>query len=923
VSVTRWLVWNGVYAHVGVCNKDFDDIGTPSGQRQRLRALGFKCGKAEDDTKLAGPIRAFNGHVGPTVPEGCRFQKGDPVPQPDTLDPEKRAQLIELSDRALARQNAVAPGAGRRRLLSATRWSRRRTATYANLRSPGVKVVSVPRVFHGLHDIACIKLEIDGLSSLQSMLVRIYRNVEESAAAEHAPTKQMVYQEVLRREDIERLPEDITGQRNHVVEQDARATFLLKYNAQFDMSGGDGAFAPIGMNNTFWHQVHAPFLVAVWSATTGGAFDAEDDQAEALLLHEATPPFPPAYLERIPPPDPAPPLSHGEITGRLDALHEGISEEQKAQIARLDHVEGFPDETATAAIEGWLQAIEDAEGDAVGERGQPLDELLGEPPEELHQSRSLASDWDTIRQRLEQREGGPQAGDAAAPALRLKAGKNLMGKRCKEHGREFHHKHRINLEPFAREVQRQPLAIYQTLWARAQALPSTDTDGFHFPELEDTFKNLERHLGIVEQRLCCGEWARLADRSLEEKAAEVLEKLRQDIAAERAAAPAIPCEPWRWQTPAGAGAGGAFAVAFGADRMASGTVPGFRYKNSIRLIVRSLRVIGYLVGQLRAVPELEAHERMYGVAQRLGGGNDAVRSGRARSMPLGHVVESAADWAGMPAEDAGGDGLHAAYEDEFKQNNLPGKYRWCIGDLGPQRGSQEDKQAALDVNQASSRVVVVPSYNPLNLTFFSRVRQVPLFMMGMIDHTYLLADGIFQAPLSFFSHDAFHVMGDFSTENYIANSWRRARQQWATIHDHLLEKAEATTPEQQARAYRIWNDNAAIIEKAVRAIGDKDLREAVDALLFSALHEPLNKKEIDAGEYHEDDAWKVGPIANPAILEAASIDLRISSASFLSDQERKMKNLYFGYVFPEHKWRRQADAVAKVREIIEQFTPTA
>ena len=42
-TTTRWLKWNGVYTHAGVCNQKFAPVEEDLGVKERLMALGFNC----------------------------------------------------------------------------------------------------------------------------------------------------------------------------------------------------------------------------------------------------------------------------------------------------------------------------------------------------------------------------------------------------------------------------------------------------------------------------------------------------------------------------------------------------------------------------------------------------------------------------------------------------------------------------------------------------------------------------------------------------------------------------------------------------------------------------------------------------------------------------------------------------------------
>jgi hypothetical protein len=136
------------------------------------------------------------------------------------------------------------------------------------------------------------------------------------------------------------------------------------------------------------------------------------------------------------------------------------------------------------------------------------------------------------------------------------------------------HRSRLRTEEFGREVYRQPLEIYTKLRESAleafltqRKLPADQQVGFAYDQLGDTFANIERHLNIVEQRVCCGEWADLP-KTAKKDIAKACEAARADIAEEREL--------------------------------------GFRYKPSMRIVFRTVRFFNELIAWTRGESEYSA-----------------------------------------------------------------------------------------------------------------------------------------------------------------------------------------------------------------------------------------------------------------------------------------------------------------------------
>jgi hypothetical protein len=187
---------------------------------------------------------------------------------------------------------------------------------------------------------------------------------------------------------------------------------------------------------------------------------------------------------------------------------------------------------------------------------------------------------------------------------------------------------------------------------------------------------------------------------------------------------------------------------------------------------------------------------------------------------------------------------------------------------------------------AKQEAIVIPSYNPLDTIFFRKTRPAPLYVLALIDFKYLIADRTYMTPQNFFNHDCFHVVG---TETYNHQNL----QLWDTLQDDytgikLPEAQKQVKPLPREAAYRYWNNNAAILDAEVQNLDAevdklakeadnlskqadanpselarktkslderKAFRDAVNTVLFTLVHEPLNRTNIQDPKHR----WCVMP----------------------------------------------------------------
>lgn len=745
---------------------------------------------------------------------------------PDTLDDPMKQKLKELTggDPVVTPLPAAAPVD---LVLSSSRSRRERSDSIGltiNTKSElAVRVESVPEEFHTFTQFPWLKVQITGCERVKSLLLRIYRNFDPARDTGELPFNRLVYQEVLHLEDIRALPLNPAHKKN-VALQNPDVAFLLEYNVGY----GNGAFLPIGKGNVSWHRVHSPYKVKVWVATDAKAFDQYEKDALTQGLH-TEPPAMPSYLFRPAPASPASDDAAPKDDSSATSTDEEDDSSSEAAIEitpdarslvhdELNKEKGEPQDEGEKKDKEKLTVLSD-ESDTSEEAAEPKELQRVAPPKEL------LTNWIKIRQIEAKLLPPPKYW-----TKKNERGINLIGKPCKEHDHVFHQKNQIRLETFAREFQRKPLEIYLDLRAR-----SLQDHNFHYPELQETFENIERHINLIQQRVCCGEYQWLPD-GKKSDIKVVMESLRNEIKALRAANPAQRITKSAW---------------------VNDVSPGFPNLDAQKFIAKFTLIFDYLIAKVKFDPELEFHRRNTAdYTKRIEAKGEAVT---ALTYHRNHLV-------GMEMKLGGyykyGDDIKAWYKEAGeKLLHNHGKFA---------RSLKEPK------------VILLPSYNPLNTTFFTRVRQVGMYMLGLIDLPYLMADKLYMCPRDFFDHDNFHI---------VAMSEGATKQQWGTICDRVAALKDTLGSEEEVFVF--WDKNAQLLEREVNTITDKNLQEAVDTLLFALLHEPCEPSTDQAP---------------PAVLEEDSMVARFQAVAkadrviqediYMHDLHEKLTNGFFGHIFP-------------------------
>jgi hypothetical protein len=397
------------------------------------------------------------------------------------------------------------------------------------------------------------------------------------------------------------------------------------------------------------------------------------------------------------------------------------------------------------------------------------------------------------------------------------AGVNLLQQPCPVHDASFIARNRQLSERFIFERFRdQPVKTYLDLYRRAAA----SADGnFGYPELDDTFENIRRHINRIRQRICCGRDSAIGA-EIKIQINRHLDLLEQDV-----------------------------------EKLFNQVYP---YHDSLRFVAKFMEMVDWITYHTRTVPELRHYQLM-------GKGEDE----REWTLNIRRLFEELARLRNLR------DGLN--YSTQLRlfttesladiYNAAGGKSLWQKCRLMPALNKRD--------------LVVLPSYNPLDEVFFVKIRQVPMFVVGLIDLEYLIADSHRYSPFEFFSHDAFHI---FSNQD----EGEKTPQLWRSLFNRASEldpKNGFGDAAQRERLIRQWDAYATHIQSLL-AQGTQqgaDFQRALEILLFCVFHEP-----IDTGTSTSKASF------SPAIMEPASAQTRLAAPSFVEKIEERARNQWFG-----------------------------
>ena len=405
---------------------------------------------------------------------------------------------------------------------------------------------------------------------------------------------------------------------------------------------------------------------------------------------------------------------------------------------------------------------------------------------------------------------------------------NLTQPKCATHTDQFHRDNEQIVEAFAADTfLNDPVGTYLTMWRRAKAA----ADGnFNFPELADAFTNMKRHLNRMRARLCCGRDSR-APAALKQQITGCLDKLERQVGAVVSA--------------------------------------GYKYHDSLRMTAAFVEVWDWIVAHTRTLPEIE-HYQLTGLDFK-GTRNESVfqmqRLGACRTAFLTTRHDPSAN-----------------YTTQYMANALgvPNIENILDGSSGVRRRSGHVERM-IPIRE----IIAFPSYNALDEVYFTRIRQSPMFILGVIDLDYLDADAHKYSPWEFFQHDGFHTVANEGSEI-------KAPQLWHTLAARMKAlNGGATGFENEAQAervMRVWHGNTGLLRELVHDLGTEDapLEEALDIVLFCILHEPIVTQRTNP----------LPASFPPALVEPDSLRARLDDAGLITEILGRVNTNWFGALDP-------------------------
>jgi hypothetical protein len=857
---TCFLIWDGFYAPLGGrCNQGTNPISTTSGIQTRLRNLGFRC----------GPIDGKMGRVTKDALE--RFARRIGLQNPTNRSAAKiRLQQVhdegspvyELGFWKRGKSREAAPVTASR---SDTQRQGQVDVTISTTGSIAVRVDQVPTEFVADTNFAGIRIALSGYNKIKSLMWRVYRNYEAPGAGDpntnddaHVPDIQrLVYQEVLNRRQIEKLLDQFEGEGLNTdpatllgTHSDSKA-WILRNNR---MAGTPSV-----------HKSDAPYKVKVWVSTASNAFDRFKGDQDSIAEARAR-----TYIEQ-------------EID-RLRALRERAEAERQAQedaeqgqaIQDL-FADAFDRMELMAAMQGEELSEEDREPEEEGE----IDAFTVLAAEDGAYAEEEDEEEPEAAPPAEEEDVGPSPNPTVIPAklvhdeanrlhqeemqqdneARTARGKrtfmnpelwtpnsahgvNLIEQPCPEHDLAFHLNCIIRPDTFITErLFKEPLETYINLRQRHTA----HGDNFQYGEIREPLLNVRRHLDRMTQSLCCGEDQWL-EQTIKDDVTELLNELKPECDA---------------------------------------LFPALGYHDCIEFCRKFMDYLDYIVWHTKTVPEGRFYDPNWNDLAR--GDPESGKLGLLRQRRLlvdgkDFPVVAGVNWdeanprvgqAGMArtGTDAGG------VTGTCQLNDLPGP----------------------------SDLFLFPSYNPLDAGSFTYFRQVPIFLLGMIDIPFLNPDGNRASPANFFNHDAFHIR--WASDR--GGPYKFGVQQWGTLYRRLraltAEPIPAGTPPEQAfywaheqdrdarfqgnriEVYTAWHRNVKRLNRAISELGDPNQREALEVILFSIYHEPI--KALVRPPYRFCVVCEADPIIG-------RLNFEYNGNTLLSDLKHRIAKGEFGVIPP-------------------------
>lgn len=430
---------------------------------------------------------------------------------------------------------------------------------------------------------------------------------------------------------------------------------------------------------------------------------------------------------------------------------------------------------------------------------------------------------------------------------RNERGINLIGQPCPDHDLRFLERNKIQPEQFPVKFLNDPLGVYLDLRRRLDR----EGENFRYIELAEVLFNVDRHMNTIKRRLCCGQWA------------YVEQGLKQSIVTfiDETIMPAL-------------------------TRLLNDQCP---YDRTMNFCNSFMFFFTFVVYKAVMRPELDFYDAfgLRNEAYAVRGEDAKVRYRRGhidgnsstRQTDIGEEYEASND-PSVFFTSAGNQRYDdvKAFLNEDLRNDKYASYKTNHPDLG-RRQRRPAKRRLAEIG----KIIMVPSYNPLDVNFFVKIRAVPMYMIGMFDLQYLTADGIRQSPEKFFEHDLFHV----GRRNDVVS-------QWQTLYDRLCEAYEENgnwnDPDVEFGVYRSWQEKINEINGRIGEMGaveidvfglgkndqpDGDRRFTMEFLYFFLFHEPLTNK------------------GNPVVAESGALLNRINF-DIIGDVVKKVKEDFFG-----------------------------
>lgn len=454
----------------------------------------------------------------------------------------------------------------------------------------------------------------------------------------------------------------------------------------------------------------------------------------------------------------------------------------------------------------------------------------------------------------------PEVIPGAANHLYPAEEEKVLVSRCTVHGARRHtvqqlRDNQFQTNGFIKDIERRPLEIYRNLAGRRRDKPD-----FIFLELSETFQNIERHLWRLQQGICCGTYepgSVVDNTSLpagirEEIMGDVIDWLRFDIRMLR-----LQHYPYR--------ASMEFMLRF----IKCMEYITFRARTEIEM-----RHVGVDPDPKKLVHTLDIGEKRVPYYSRYHVGNLLSKLRNRRRERTGRKSLSIGSSVFPPS---------MTLKDVYNYAGLTPKW--------PFDESHCDRTTNLPSILNAPEMFLVPSYQPLDAAFFSKIRQVPIFLVGLIDIEFITADGINMSPLTFFDHDLFHVFGD-PPERASFDPEPQICQMWHTMKYRLDEITRQMPGVSADIVMGVWDRNVrrlrAVVDNVPEGAHRADLVHAIDILLFTIFHEPI---PTDSNR------------SPPALPDPVSIEhrLRDEQGKLFTETVKRIDEGWFGRVSSETK----------------------